>query len=156
MSPEGQTPDCKRSAPWQALFQALIILALSFFVYRPILPGSLIMDDEKLIQWDNPLVNGKLSPLSIWFRADFPLSTLVFWLQWLAWGKNPAGYHVVNILLHSCSALLIWRLLARLKVPGAWFAAVVFAIHPVAVASVARIAELKNTLSLPFFLLSFL
>ena len=131
---------------------ALVILVLA--AYRPLLPGSFLMDDHRLVQSDNPIVNGTAGPLSIWFRADFALSTFVFWLEWLAWGQNPAGYHAVNMALHALSAVLVWRLLARLKIPGAWLAAAIFAVHPVGVATVGRIAELKNTLSLPFFLLS--
>src|SRR5262245_20727785 len=95
---------------------ALFLLLAAFVVYLPILPGALIMDDLKLIQWDNPIVNGTVGPGSIWFRADFPLSTLVLWLQWKVWGTNPLGYHIVNIALHAASALLIWRVLARLGV----------------------------------------
>ena len=132
------------------------IVALLFLVYRPILPGSLLMDDHRLIGSDNPLVNGALTPRSIWFQTDFTLTTFGWWLQRLAWGENPAGYHAVNLLLQAVGAILLWRLLARLKIPGAWLAAAVFAVHPVCVNSVARIAEQKNTLSLPFFLLSFL
>ena len=113
------------------------------------------MDDHRLIKEDNPLVNGELTPLNLWFQMDFTLSTFALWLQWLAWGENPGGYHAVNIALHGLSAVLFWRLLARLKIPGAWLAAAVFAVHPVCVNSVARVAEIKNTLSLPFFILSF-
>jgi Tfp pilus assembly protein PilF len=131
---------------------ALLILVLA--AYRPLLPGSFLMDDHRLVQTDNPIVNGTAGPLSIWFREDFALSTFVFWLEWRAWGQNPAGYHAVNMALHVLSAVLVWRLLARLKIPGAWLAGAIFAVHPVGVATVARIAELKNTLSLPFFLLS--
>jgi protein O-mannosyl-transferase len=133
----------------------LLLAVLSFAVYLPVLPGILLMDDLKLIEWDNPIVSGKLSAFSIWFQSDFPLSTLVFWLERLAWGKNPGWYHVINIALHSASAFLIWCVLKRLRVRGALLAALLFAVHPVCVTSVARIAELKNTLSLPFFLISF-
>src|ERR1041385_3379532 len=138
------------------LLGALTLLGLTFIAYCPLLPGSFIMDDHKLIADDNPVVNGTMGPLSIWFRLDFPLSTFVFWIQWLLFGEHAAGYHVVNIVLHALSSFLVWRLLVRLRVLGAWLAAAIFGLHPVCVASVGRIAELKNTLSLPFFLLSFL
>ena len=133
---------------------ALCIVVLVFIAYRPILPGTFLMDDRRLIEEDNPITMGELSPGSIWFRAEWALSTFVFWLQWLAWGARPGWYHAVNMTLHALSAVLLWRLLARLKIPGGGLAGAIFSVHPVAVASVARIAEMKNTLSLPFFLLA--
>ena len=134
---------------------ALLLIALIFIVYRPVLPGTFVMDDQRLIGSDNGLVNGEFTPLTIWFRTDFTLATLGWWLERLAWGDNPAGYHLVNILLQALSVILLWRLLVFLKIPGAWVAAALFAVHPVCVNSVARVAELKNTLSLPFYLFSF-
>lgn len=133
---------------------ALVIFALILAAYRPILPGSFLMDDRRLIEGENPMVTGALGPFSVWFQTDFALSTFALWAQWLAWGTSPGGYHAVNLALHGLSAVLLWRLLARLGIPGAWLAGAIFAVHPVGVASVARIAELKNTLSLPFFLLA--
>ena len=130
-----------------------LILLLVFAAYWPALRGQFVWDDPLLVD-ENPLVNAKASLGSLWFQGDFPLTTVAFWIQWLLWGRNPAGYHAVNVLLHSASAVLLWRVLARLKIPGAWLGAAIFAVHPVCVASVAWISELKNTLSLPFYLLS--
>ena len=135
---------------------ALAILALTFLVYCPVVPGSFLMDDRRLTGYDNALVNGQLTLRTLWFGTDFTLTTFAWWLEHLAFGTRPAGYHVVNIILQAVSAFLLWRLLAQLKIPGAWLAGALFAVHPVCVNSVARIAELKNTLSMPFLLLSFI
>jgi tetratricopeptide (TPR) repeat protein len=139
---------------FRLILGGLLIVILVFAVYSPILPGTFLMDDERLIGADNPLVNGSLTPASLWFRTDFTLATFGWWLEDLCFGRNPAGFHVVNVLLQAISGILLWRLLALLKIPGAWLAAAAFTVHPVAVCTVARVAELKNTLSMPFYLLS--
>lgn len=153
MKPESAV---NKNGRFQRVLGAVAMVLLTFAVYLPIVPGAFLMDDTRLIGSDNPLVNGQLTPANLWFQTDFTLTTFVWWVEHLLFGKNPAGYHVVDIALQAVSALLLWRLLARLKIPGAWLAAALFAVHPVCVNSVARIAELKNTLSLPFLLLSFI
>jgi Flp pilus assembly protein TadD len=62
------------------------------------------------------------------------------------------GYHLANILLHTSAALMVASILRRLKIPGAYLAAAVFALHPINVESVAWITEQKNTLSAIFYL----
>ena len=108
----------------------------------------------------NPLLQNLSGLTEIWSGGRtpdyFPLTNTVFWIEHHVFGQNPAGYHVVNILLQSFNAVLVWMVLRRLGVPGAWLAGLIFGIHPVHVESVAWISELKNVLSLFFALLSIL
>jgi tetratricopeptide (TPR) repeat protein len=122
------------------------------------LHGGFIWDDDVYVT-NNPLLTAPDGLRRIWFTMDspsqyFPLTYTVFRLERSLWGLNPAGYHWVNILLHAINAVLVWRLLKRLSVPGAWLAAAIFALHPVQVESVAWITELKSVLSLFFILLT--
>jgi tetratricopeptide (TPR) repeat protein len=141
------------------LLGALLALA-TIVAYLPAWHAGFIWDDDDYVT-KNPLLTAPDGLWRIWFSFDspsqyFPLVYTVFRLEHLLWGLNPAGYHWVNLLLHVVNALLVWRLLARLAVPGAWLAAAIFALHPVQVESVAWVTELKNVLMLFFFLLTLL
>jgi len=135
------------------------LVALTFIAYTPALRGGFVWDDALYVR-DNPLIKAGNGLRRFWCTSEFTdyyaLSNTSLWLEWRLWGNHPLGYHVTNILLHALNALLIWRLLQRLHIPAAWFAALAFALHPVNVMSVAWISERKNVLSLLFALLALL
>jgi len=137
------------------LLLAAALVASALAIFWPALAGGWLWDDQNLIG-QNPALRNLRGLGQIWFAPTgpdyFPLTATVQWVQWHLWGAGAVGYHLTNVGLHALSAWLLWRLLRRLDLPLAWFGALVFLSHPVAVESVAWISELKNTLSLPFLL----
>jgi len=134
------------------------LVIVGFWIYFPALNGAFLWDDSYYVT-ANPLLNDPARLWKIWFDIGstdnyFPLESTVQYLQWMMFGTNPYGYHVTNVGLHILSSLLIWRLLWRLGLKTAWLGGFLFLAHPMCVESVAWVSELKNTLSLPPFLLA--
>jgi len=133
----------------------LLLLAGTMAAYQPVWHAGFIWDDDNYVTKNRTLRD--FSGLKqIWFDTKatpqyYPLVYTTFWLEYHAWRLNPLGYHIVNVLLHALGAILLWRVLKRLELAGAWLAAAVFALHPVNVESVAWITERKNVLSGVFF-----
>lgn len=158
-STSGQNPERVKWFRHPAALAGLLIL-LVLAAYLPALRCGFIWDDDKYVT-DNPMLTATNGLHEIWFSAHtqsqyFPLVYTTFRFERQLWGLNPLGYHLVNILLHGLNAVLIWIILKRLQMPGAWLAAAIFALHPVQVETVAWITELKNLESLFFYLLALL
>ena len=137
---------------------AALIILLTLVAYLPALRVGFIWDDDSYVT-DNPTLRSLGGLESIWFKPGatyqyYPLVFTSFWVEQHLWGLQPFGYHLVNVLLHAANAVLLWRVLRRLKIAGAWWIAAIFALHPVAVESVAWVTERKNTLSGLFYLLA--
>jgi protein O-mannosyl-transferase len=149
---------------WRDLLLRIAVLVLAGLwiyspVYHPFFPADWLWDDDQLLTANATVQSTTPAALfKLWFFPDgadyFPLSYTALWLQWPFFGTWPTGYHLTTIVLHIIGALLVWRLLTVMRIPGAWLAGVLFVVHPVCVESVAWVSELKNTLSLPLFLLS--
>jgi len=140
-----------------AVWSVLLLIAAVLLAYLPALRGGFIFDDNVFLT-ANPLIQAPDGLRRLWFTrqaADYwPVTSSTLWLEWRLWGLNAAGYHVTNVILHAVEVLLFWALLRRLKVPGAFFAALVFALHPVNAETVAWITERKNLMAMLFFLLA--
>jgi len=100
-----------------------------------------------------------------------PLAWMTLGLDYLVWGMNPLGYHLTNVLLHTANAIVFYfvalRLLGAAGAPagtanrlasalGAAFAALVFAVHPLRVESVAWVTERRDVVSGLFYLMAIL
>lgn len=140
------------------ILQALLIIAAGFWAFSPTLHGDWLLDDF-IYYPQNPLLGDPDRLWKIWFQPGsfteyYPIESTVGLIQWNLWHNDTFGYHLTNILLHLVSALLVWRLLSKFGLRLAWLGGLIFAVHPAMVESVSYLAELKNTLSLPPFLLA--
>jgi protein O-mannosyl-transferase len=143
----------------RALAGAAVIIAAVFLAYQQSINGGFLLDDD-LILTENPNIKATDGMYRFWCTAKeqdyWPLTYSTLWFEWRLWGRNSTGYHVTSLMLHILESLLVWIILRRLFIPGAFLAALIFAVHPVNVESVAWISELKNTMAMLFFLMSIL
>jgi protein O-mannosyl-transferase len=145
---------------------ALAVAALTAVAFLPALEGEFVDFDDIYNFTLNPHFRG-LGPAQLAWMAGLtpsrhfwgPLTWLTHGVEWLAWGLNPVGYHLVNVLLHAAAAAVFFlvaeRLVARaLSGAGptmvrmsALAAALFWALHPLRVESVAWISERRDVLS---------
>ena len=136
----------------------LAFLAAIFVFYFPALSGGFIWDD--VIFSEEKTIHDWSGLWDIWFAPSeiarelhyWPLTYTTFWLEHKLFGLNPVGYHIVNCILYFINVVMIWRLLLRLEVPGAWAISMIFTVHPLHVESVAWLIERKDLLSAVFYL----
>lgn len=145
----------------------LILAVLSALLYLPSVFGGFMWDDEDIITGD-PIIHqvsnaGKVFTPGYWKR-DFPgaenryrpLRSLLLMGEWKLWGKNPGGYHAVRVAVNAAAVCLaFWLSFLLLKDPDkAFVSALVFALHPAHVESVAWLKNVTDMLVFIFTALS--
>ena len=141
----------------------LFLVVAVWVVFGQTLHYGFVNFDDDVYVFNNPKVMEGLSWSNIlWFLTHYdsgfyhPLTMISLMLDYQFHGLHAAGYHFTNVLLHTVSAVLLFLVLREMT--GAlWrsaFVAVVFAIHPLRVESVAWVAERKDVLSGLFFMLT--
>src|SRR2546422_515638 len=162
----------RRWAHW--LVPALIAL-VTFAAFLPALQNQFVTWDDHENFLDNPHYRGLAWSHLRWMwtthRGHYiPLTWMTFGLDYLLWGLNPVGYHLTSLLLHTANAVVFFFLVRRILtlalpspserghalVVSAVFAALVFAIHPLRVESVAWVTERRDVLSGLFYLVTIL
>src|SRR5213594_3893750 len=161
---------------WVSWLVPLLIAVVTFAAFLPALHNQFVNWDDDKNFLENPHYRGLgWTHLRWMWRTTqlghyIPLTWMTFGLDYLLWGMNPLGYHLTNLLLHAANAVVFFfvaRRILTLALPGpserghalavsAGVAALVFAIHPLRVESVAWVTERRDVLSGLFYLLTIL
>src|SRR3989304_7078372 len=163
------------SSPLSRWLMPLLIALLAFAAFLPALENGFVSWDDEKNFLENPRYRGLGWTQLRWMFTTFheghyqPLSWLTLGVDYVVWGMAPFGYHLTNLILHAANAMLFYFLALQLLRPavpvgsdrelrvfpisGA-FAALIFAIHPLRVESVAWVTERRDVLSGLFFLLT--
>ena len=154
------------SSGWVRFVICGVIVALTWIVFGQTFWHDFINLDDPFYVSENPNIQTGLTWRSIaWAFTHVhannwhPLTTMSHMLDCQLFDLRPGWHHLVNVLLHSANAVLLFLLLAKINPPRIWssaFVAAVFAIHPLRVESVAWISERKDVLSGLFFMLTVL
>jgi hypothetical protein len=148
--------------PQASLLHAAAIVLLTLCAYAGSFDGAFVSDDIRTIR-DNEIIRGLdgahvAQMFSTFDGANYmPLTVLSLAVDYQLWGLEPRGFHVTNLLMHIGCALLVYLILMRLGLPAgvSCLTALLWAVHPLQVESVAWISERKNVLSGLFFFATF-
>ena len=144
---------------WSERAKAVVLFSLAALIYGFGVGRAFAFDDVIYISQNELLRRGDALRV-FWFSSEafnyYPLFWSLLRVQWLLWGDQPLGYHAVNLFVHCVNALLVWRAARALRLPGAWWVAAIFAVHPLYVHTIAWAAEQKNTWSFLFMMLALL
>jgi tetratricopeptide (TPR) repeat protein len=142
---------------------ALILALLTALAYWRVLGCDFIrcFDDGTYVANNQHIKYGLTWKSFLWsfnigYAANWhPLTWMSHMLDISIWGLNPLGHHLTNLVLHILNTLLLFSLLVRMTGSSyrPAFVAVLFAIHPLHVESVAWVAERKDVLSTFFMML---
>ena len=145
------------------LILCLLLALATIALYNPVTHAPFLNYDDSVYVTDCPQVRAGLTWKTIVWAFHTTEATNWHPITWLShaldcqiFGLNPAGPHIVNVLLHAANVVLLFLILES-ATGLAWRSlavAALFALHPINVESVAWISERKNVLSMLFFLLA--
>ncbi len=145
------------------IIACVLLIALTGIAYAGVLTNGFVNFDDNVYVTSNPSVQQGLTPAGIkyaWTTFDsgnyHPLTWLSLEADYSLYRLKPAGFHATNLLLHLVNSVLLLLLLRRMSgmlVPSATVA-LLFALHPLHVESVAWVSERKDVLSTFFLILA--
>jgi tetratricopeptide (TPR) repeat protein len=149
--------------PQRKLILCLLLVLATITLYNPVTRTPFLNFDDVVYVTDNSQVRAGLTwNTVVWaFHTSeaanwHPVTWLSHALDCQIFGLNPAGPHIINVLLHAANAVLLFLILSSATglVWRSLAVAALLALHPMNVESVAWVAERKNVLSMFFFLLA--
>jgi tetratricopeptide (TPR) repeat protein len=174
-APTADRPTAESGKARWAMPAGLVLLTIVAFL--PVLRNGFVSWDDDRNFVENPHFRGLGLEQLRWMWTTFhmghyvPLAWMTLGLDYEVWGMNPTGYHLTSLLLHAANTVVVYFLARALlelsraafsTEPRSWldaaagFAALVFALHPLRVESVAWATERRDVLSALFFFSSIL
>ena len=162
---------------WSSALASILIAVVTLAAFLPALQNQFVNWDDADNFLDNPHYRGLGWSQLLWMWTAFhmghwiPLTWMTLGLDYVIWGMNPFGYHLTSLVLHAANAIVFYFVALRilgLALPdpsdrgraglalAAGFAALLFALHPLRVESVAWATERRDVLSGLFYLLTIL
>src|SRR3954466_14837899 len=133
VSRQTSTPSAAFAA-WRGFsaWECISVIAVIFAAFAPALDAGFIWDDDAHLT--RPALRSLHGLWRIWSEPGatqqyYPLLHSLFWLEHQLWGDTALCYHITNLALHGSVAIFFALVLRRLAIPGAWLAALLFAVH---------------------------